>query len=116
MAVIVKNSEPAGLLKAIKKAIDDGHIVTWSYDTDGDFTHVPEQWKHKAWFRPSIPANTTGEIHFFILKQQSVPVISSTVYAIYHGRFIEMLLAHFDAKFQNASATALPISGDQTHD
>ena len=42
MAVIVKTGDPAGLLKKIKKAIDDKHIETWSYDSDGDFTHTPE--------------------------------------------------------------------------
>lgn len=29
------------------------------------------------------------------------------IYGIYHGRFIEMLLSHFDDSFSNASATAL---------
>jgi hypothetical protein len=38
--------------------------------------------------------------------------ISSEVYAIYHGRFIEMLLAHFDGLFGNANASALAAEGD----
>jgi hypothetical protein len=28
------------------------------------------------------------------------------IYGIYHGRFIEMLLTHFDTEFNNISATA----------
>jgi predicted nucleic acid-binding protein len=33
-------------------------------------------------------------------------------YAVYHGRFIEMLLTHFDLKFTQARASALPETGD----
>jgi hypothetical protein len=113
MAVIVKTSDPAGLLAAIRKAIDDGHVVTWSYDADGDFTHTPEQWKFKAWMRPSIPTSPTGEIRFYILHNRNVNM-TRAIYGVYHGRFIEMLLSHFDTRFQNATATAMPITGDVT--
>jgi hypothetical protein len=112
MAIIVKTPDPAGLLKAIRKAIDDKEVVTWSYDADGDFTHEPEQWKNKAWLRPVIPASPSDEIRFNILKQKGINMSKAT-YGVYHGRFIEMLLSHFDLKFQNASATALPIAGDR---
>lgn len=111
MAVIVKTSNPAGLLAAIRKAIDDGHVETWSYDSDGDFTHTPEQWKRKAWMRPSIPSSQSGEIRFYILHNRDVNM-TRTIYGVYHGRFIEMLLMHFDTLFQTATATAMPIAGD----
>jgi hypothetical protein len=59
-------------------------------DKDGDLTHAPEQWRNKAWFRPSVEA---GVLVFRILGQQSV-AMTTEVYAIYHGQLIEMLLAH----------------------
>jgi hypothetical protein len=111
MALIVNTSNPAGLLAAIRKGIDDGHIVTWSYDADGDFTHTPDQWKNRAWLRPVVSTAHADELRFKILKQQGIDM-PSVVYAVYHGRFIEMLLGHFDKKFSNASATALPAYGD----
>jgi hypothetical protein len=40
MAVHFKTKTPKKLLAAHKKAIDDGHIATWSYDKDGDFAHA----------------------------------------------------------------------------
>lgn len=40
MAIIIKTSAPAELLAAIKKEIDEEKIETWSYDSDGDFTHT----------------------------------------------------------------------------
>lgn len=108
MAVIVTSDAPAALLSAIKQAIDDGSVVTWSYDKDGDFSHSPEQWFRLAWLHPRVDEE---RLVFNILPRKDKP-ISRTVYAIYHGRFIEMLLTHFDTKFQRAVATAMPTSGD----
>jgi len=108
VAIIVKTETPRRLLAAIKEAIDNEEIDTWSYDTDGDFTHTADQWNRRAWLRPRV---NDGELVFNI-----VPPLARTItkvdYGIYHGRFIEMLLNHFDKSFKEVSATALPKSGD----
>jgi hypothetical protein len=108
MAVIVSAPDPAGLLRAIREAIDAQKVATWSYDSDGDFTHTAEQWKYKAWLRPR---QEQGLLIFNILTPKNT-TLSTPIYAVYHGRFIEMLLAHFDEKFSRASASALPASPD----
>lgn len=108
MAVRVFCDNPAQLLNEIKLGIRTGKIETWTVDSDGDFTHSPEQWKHKAWFRPAIEED---KLRFNILPQRALRM-SKEVYAVYHGRLIEMLLAHFDEKFSRATATALPTTGD----
>jgi hypothetical protein len=109
MAVRVFCDSPKSLLESIKRAIREGSVETWALDIDGDLTHSPEQWKDKAWFRPVIEDD---QIRFNILGQKNV-AMSKTIYGVYHGRFIEMLLAHFDTQFSRATATALPISGDR---
>jgi hypothetical protein len=109
MAVIIYASDPRALLGAIRSAAQNGEIETWSVDADGDFTHRPEQWRLKAWFRPRL---SNDRIVFYILTPQKI-VMNRTTYAVYHGRFIEMLLTHFDTQFQRAVATALPVEGDQ---
>ena len=53
---------PSQLLSTFKKAIDDGHVKTWSYDTVGDFTHTPDQWKYKAWLMKSAFDNEEGYV------------------------------------------------------
>jgi len=108
MAVRVFCRNPTGLLQQIKDAIRTGSIQTWQVDQDGDFTHSPEQWKNLAWFRPVIQPE---KIVFKILARTGV-VMSKSTYAVYHGRFIEMLLTHFDEEFSRATATALPADGD----
>jgi hypothetical protein len=108
MAVIVLTKDPAGLLASIKAEMGKGSVVTWSVDTDGDFTHTPTQWAYTAWLRPSIQPD---RLVFVVLTPQGKKLGVET-YAIYHGRFIEMLLAHFDSKFTQAQATAMPEQGD----
>lgn len=108
MAVIVKTSSPADLLEEIKNQIEKGSILTWEVDDDGDFYHNPEQWEGKAWMRPQLG---TDVLTFFIVPNKS-ETVSTMVYAVYHGRLIEMLLAHVDELFTKAEATAYPVDGD----
>lgn len=108
MAILIKTGNPAALLTAIRKKIDAGKIETWTYDIDGDFTHTPDQWVKKAWLRPKTYA---GELRVGILGQKGVK-LPSVIYGVYHGRFIEMILTHFDNDFTNAIATAQKTEPD----
>jgi hypothetical protein len=108
MALIVKTNDSTGLLTAIKKAIDNKSIETWSYDSAGDFIHTPDQWKFKAWMRPKI---YLGELHFGFLGNKNVKT-TKLIYAVYHGRFAEMLLNHFDLQFSEVKATSMPTDLD----
>lgn len=109
MAVTVYCRDPQGLLAEIKAAIRNGTIDTWTVDTDGDFTHSPSQWRNQAWFRPSVEME---KLVFYIMGTKTKRM-TKPVYGVYHGRFIEMLLTHFDLKFSQAVASALPIVGDR---
>lgn len=109
MAIHFKTSTPKNLLAAYKKAVDDGHVTTWAYDSEGDFTHTAEQWSKRAWLRPKIKEGE--ELIFYILSPRETK-ISSTVYAIYHGRFIESMLTHCDRLFSDGCATAIPEQKD----
>lgn len=108
MAVKAFTSSPQQLLNEINAAIRAGKVTTWQLDSDGDITHCPAQWKNRAWFRPVVEQD---KLLFSIIARKDVRM-SSEVYAVYHGRLIEMLLAHFDKKFTTASSTAMPIAGD----
>jgi hypothetical protein len=109
MAIYLKTSTPRKLLAAYKKAIDDGHITTWSYDSDGDFTHTADQWNRKAWLRPKIEGDSLLALYVLAPKDTK---ISSAVYAVYHGRFIESMLRHCDNLFGEARASSMPEGGD----
>jgi hypothetical protein len=108
MAITFQTTDSAALLHKFKKAIDEKRVLTWTYDKDGDFTHNTDQWRNWAWLRPK---HTTTGLTMIILCPQNRP-ISTETYAIYHGRFIESMLAHCDTSFTNAIATAVPSSGD----
>ncbi len=102
MAVIVQTPTPSKLLADIKTAIKEGHVKTWLLDTDGDLTHEPEQFRNKAWLNPTVGP---GVLLFGLLGQTNV-TMTKPLYGIYHGRFIEMLLSHFDDEFTSVTATA----------
>ncbi|WP_157381590.1 hypothetical protein [Burkholderia ubonensis] len=103
MAITVYTHAPQTLLNSIRKAIDDKKVETWTYDNDGDFYHTPDQWSKKAWLRPHVQQ---GVLLLGLLGQEGV-AMTKLIYGVYHGRFIEMLLTHFDSDFSNASSTAL---------
>jgi hypothetical protein len=102
MAIIVNTPNPGQLLAAIKKEIEQKTVETWRYDADGDFTHTPNQWAYQAWLRPVV---APGTLIFGLLGKKDTQM-TKVVYGVYHGRFIEMLLTHFDDQFSAASATA----------
>jgi hypothetical protein len=108
MALTFFTGTPNKLLAAFKKAIDDGHVATWAYDKDGDFTHTAQQWKNLAWLHPS---SITGQLVLHTLKPKDKN-ITWEVYGIYHGRFIESMIIHCHDLFTNAEATASPTKGD----
>jgi hypothetical protein len=110
MALYFQTKTPNKLLNAFKKAIKDGHVVTWSCDDDGDFTHTPDEWAHQAWLRPTV---TKEEQLSFSILAPTDSTVSSEAYAVYHGRFIESMLAHCDALFNTARATAMPEGDDK---
>jgi hypothetical protein len=108
MALYFKTNDPSKLLNEFEKAIKEGRVITWSRDDDGDFTHTPDQWKNKAWLRPRIE---NDQLKLIIIKPKTT-TISTEVYAIYHGRFIESMLFHCDKFFSDGVASAFPTNGD----
>jgi hypothetical protein len=108
MAIRFETSRPQALLDRLRKAVDDGAIATWSYDSDGDFTHTAAQWVKKAWLRPAVESE---KLSFYIIAPKGVH-ISRSLYAVYHGRFIETALSHCDDAFRRAVASAYPEGRD----
>jgi len=108
MAIIVKTENPEGLLREIKRAIDEGSTELWSYDSSGDFSHTPDRWINRAWLRPELGE---GELLFGILGTKDEGMTTS-LYSAYHAYFIEFLLTYLDKYFVTAAATAKKTAPD----
>lgn len=108
MTLYVKTSTPQALLNAFNKAIDEEHIVTWSRDASGDYTHVPDQWKHLGWFRPRVDV---GQLTMRFIGRNDRNM-TKVVYGVYHGRLAEALLTHHDTMFEDIRTSALYTSDD----
>jgi hypothetical protein len=104
MSLTFYTNNPTGLLRTFKNAIDNKHVVTWSYDSDGDFTHTTEQWNKQAWMRPVVGQ---GQLTLNFLGNPRTSKSMRELYAIFHGRFAESMLVHCDELFTNVTATAL---------
>jgi hypothetical protein len=110
MAIHVYTSRPNALLRAIREAVREGRIETWSCDRDGDFTHATPQWRNRAWLCPSVEAER--QVMFHVLPPRGAAV-SRLVYGVYHGRFVEMLLVHFDGQFDRVTSSSMPEARDR---
>jgi len=110
MAVRLFTEDAEALLAEIKNQIKLGKIETWSVDSKGDFTHTTHdgQWKNKAWMRPKIYDDRL----LLNIIRPSGGSISRPVFAVYHGRFIEMAIAHVSRLFTVARATPNAVDGD----
>jgi len=103
MAVRLFTTEAETLLDSIKRGIARGEIETWALDNDGDFTHTASggQWKNRAYLRPRT-LNDRLLLNIIIRKTETQ---KREVYAVYHGRFIEMVISHFPKLLSTAAAT-----------
>lgn len=111
MSIYVKSTNPRLLVENIRSKIKLQEIKTWTVDKDGDFTHSTEQWENCAWICPKIE-DENRRVVFYILGRKDRNV-STLEYAIYHGRFVEMLLTHFDSVCDSIEVSALASRYDR---
>ena len=111
MAIYIKTDLPQSLVMSIREMIDKEQIRTWKYDNEGDFTHSNYQWENHAWFTPIFDNDM---LIFGIIGRKDMN-LSAVDYAIYHGRFVEMLLTHFDPMCQSIEITPLATKYDSIY-
>ena len=109
MSIFVKSSNPQKLVNAINEKIANSNIDTWSVDKDGDYTHNVTQWRYHAWLHPIIE---TDRVVFAIWGRANED-LNVVDYAIYHGRFVEMLLTHFDQQCDSIEVSSLATRYDR---
>ncbi len=98
MSIKIKISSNARFfIKKLNEKLQREEIQTWSQDDDGDYTHTPLQWHNKAWMR----AHVSSEYIIFGIVSSRKHALTKELYAVYHGRFAEMLLAHFDEHIES---------------
>jgi hypothetical protein len=111
MALRIATTDPQGLLNKIKKGVDDKKIDTWHYvEANGKifYTHKPSQWDQKAWF---VPALEKDQLRFNIVAPKEGKV-TRELFGVYHGRFTEMVLVHFENDFTTVWTPTKAESGD----
>lgn len=105
---LVSGVTPKKLWGNILEQIDNGGIDTWEIDSDGDLTHSPYQWRGEAWFR----SRQYGKELIFGIVARRDKKMSKVIYGLYHGRFAEMLLTHFDTQIEEIRISSMPEEYD----
>ena len=109
MAIIIKAKYSDRLIFKIKKAIVANEIDAWICDDDGDFTYESQPWRFQAWIRPIIKDEHTI---IFAIVGRNDQKLTTLAYAIYHSRFIEMVLALFDYECTEIYVTPFASDSD----
>ena len=102
MPIVIETAKPADLLSAIKKKIDSKEIHTWSCQND-TFEYLAAQYTNEAVLDAAVGS---AELSFKLRWKKSATKQSYAVMAVYFGRFVEEVLAHFD----KASFTRIRIA------
>lgn len=104
MAIYIRTDDPHGLHERLTLAIFNREIITWGVDKDGDFTIDRDQWRFKAWFRPT---ERQGQLVFGIVQSRKY-VMTNELYGVYHGRLVSTILAHFSDLISEVHITPNP--------
>jgi hypothetical protein len=106
----VKTSDASALLAAIDDAIARDFIPAWATDDDGDYSSTSKLWAGVGWLHPVVKSNTEITIGLLGAREHE---LSKDEYATLHTDFVNMLLMHFDDKFEEATITAVSGDGDE---
>ena len=111
MIEIYTREEGHHLIEMINDAISHGRIKSWIVDSEGDYTRSDDSWKERAWMRYLQDEDDPNHL-WFVIVQPKDQSISKAVYGVYHGRFAEMLLTHFDTFISDLGISPLLTDHD----
>lgn len=107
MAIFIHTDDPHALHERFTASICNREIITWGVDKDGDYTIDRDQWRFKAWFRPT---ERQGQLVFGIVQSRKY-VMTNELYGVYHGRLVSTILAHFSDLISDVRVTPNPQMG-----
>lgn len=107
MAIYIRTQNPQRLIEGINRSIQSRDIVTWAVDKEGDYTIDRDQWRFRAWMRPTL---IDGQLVMSVIQSRRFPM-TNELYGVYHGRFVSTVLAHFSNEIEGIEVTPRPIIG-----
>jgi len=104
MALFLHDLRDPNIEQSIDAKITRRDIITWQRIPKLGYTHVTHdhQWEHLAYIAFSASDRLTIRYNDDAIRNAKKN--RRLVYAVYHGRFIEMLLEHFSEDFTWVSA------------
>lgn len=84
-------------------------ILDWIIDDEDDMTLSNIQWRNKSWMR--IKKSRNNKQLYVAMIGSAANNITSPMYAVYHSKFIEMLLRYFDTEIETFEVSSALIVG-----
>jgi len=106
MALRIKFNKDTDIIERIGSLIQDNPYSAWIIDADRDISLADPMWKYHAWFRFKAEENQGGVFGIIGSKKYHM---TKTLYAIYHSRLADLLLANFDTDIERLEITPLLI-------
>lgn len=107
MAILIRTKHAQSVLNRLKEQINNNQIPAWACDSDGDFMFIDAP--VVAWMRPVVGSN---RLDFYIVGRKDME-ISIEEYALFHSRFVEMLLTYFSQECTYMLVTS-PLNKNDT--
>ena len=111
MITITTRVSADNLAKKIIETMRKDTIAGWVIDSENDMTLTSISWRNKSWMHIVMPKVGETDLTISIIGPANI-FITNEVYAVYHSRFLEMLLRNFDRdilKFEVSSALTAGI-------
>jgi len=108
--ITVRTTNPNNIYQGIIRGIQNGSIDTWKIVTVGNlvyFTHdtTNKQWLNKSYMKAGTDSH--GNLIFHVIRNNENS-FDQNIFAVYQGRFIQMLVSHFPNSFTELNVTSQP--------
>lgn len=110
MAIQVTLNRDIDMIDELRQLLESNSSSIWVMDTDHDMTMLTPQWAYHAWIRVKQKNTNSKEVNFAIVSSTKYKLTTS-LYAIYHSRFTELLLTYFDKYIDALEISPLLTNG-----
>lgn len=98
------------LANRIADTIRGNVISDWIIDGEDDITLSNAQWRHKSWMRIKMSQTNNRQLYVAMIGSANA-FITGPMYAVYHSKYVEMLLRYFDTEIENFVVSSALTTG-----
>lgn len=110
MAILITLNREIDMADELRQLLERNLSDVWTMDTDHDMTMCSPQLAYHAWIRIKQEDVEKKQVTFAIVSSTQYKLTTS-LYAVYHSRFAELLLTYFDKEIKDLEINPLLTDG-----